>query len=404
MMTAEARQGGVLAQLTPPVRRILAHSLIFGLALSIADLLFNFYLVSLGYDAGVAGLLSTVVRGAGMLFGIPIGLLIDRIGPQRALIAGMLGYCLGWGLLLSSSELGVMIAAQFLIGATYLLAGTAVVPLLSQVVPSTQRASVFGLNASAALIIGLVGSAFGGLLPAFTAGLIDVGPQDTAAYRMALVSVVVLSVLAIVPLLAQLPVAQANLTTADEASEMRLPLRRLLRFTLSSLTLGIAGGMLLPFQNLFFRQQFGMSDAAVGVVLAWAALGMGFGALLGAPISARLGLRRSAALLRFGTVPAMLLMLVPAMFPAAAGLFFRGLFVAASFPMNDALIMQLTPTRQRGMALSLMSLSWSGGWAVAAVLSGWMQLNWGFAPVIWITVVTYVLSSLAIITMPENRE
>jgi MFS family permease len=402
MMTAEARRGRVLAQLTPPVRRILTHSMLFGLAMSVADLLFNFYLVSLGYDAGVAGLLSTVVRGAGMVFGIPNGLFIDRIGSQRALIIGMAGYCLGWGLLLGASELWTLILAQFMIGAAFSLAGTAVVPLLSQVVRPEDRASVFGFNASAALIIGLVGSAFGGVLPAFAAGLINVGPQDTAAYRTALISVVVLSVLAIIPLLARLPVAATNETATSEASAERLPLLRLLRFTLSSLTLGIAGGMLLPFQNLFFRQQFGMSDAAVGVVLAWAALGMGFGALLGAPVSARLGLRRSAALLRFGTVPAMLLMLVPMMFPAAVGLFFRGLFVAASFPMNDALMMQLTPTRQRGLAISLMSLSWSGGWAVAALLSGWMQLQWGFAPVIWITVVAYVLSSVAIITLPEK--
>jgi MFS family permease len=214
----------------------------------------------------------------------------------------------------------------------------------------------------------------------------------------------VLSVVAILPVLRHLPAAkiEASAVAADTAAA-RLPMGRLVRYGLAGLLLGVSGGLLLPFQNLFFRQQFGLSDAAVGVVLAWVALGMGFGALLGSPVAARIGLRRGAALLRLGSVPAMLLMLTPMMLPAAVGLLLRGLFVAASFPLNDALVMQATPTRQRGMATSLTSLMWSGGWAISAALSGWIQLRWGFTPVILLTALFYVFSSLAIFTLPDDR-
>jgi MFS family permease len=139
--------------------------------------------------------------------------------------------------------------------------------------------------------------------------------------------------------------------------------------------LGIGGGAILPFQNLFFRQQFGLGDAAVGAVLAWSALGMGLGAVMGGPISARMGLRRAAGLLRIGAAPAMLLMLTPALFPTAMGFFLRGMFVASSYPLNDALVMQATPMRQRGAAMSLTSVLWSLGWALASVASGWAQLR-----------------------------
>jgi hypothetical protein len=37
--------------------------------------------------------------------------------------------------------------------------------------------------------------------------------------------------------------------------------------------------------------------------------------------------------------------------------------VAASFPLNDALMMQEIPARQRGIATSLMSVLWSLGWS-----------------------------------------
>jgi predicted MFS family arabinose efflux permease len=207
----------------------------------------------------------------------------------------------------------------------------------------------------------------------------------------------VLGLVAALPLLRELPdVAHDAVAAAAQASMARLRLGRLLFYAVPSLLLGAAGGVILPFQNLFFRGRFGLNDAAVGAVLAWTALGMGIGAVLGAPTSARLGMRRAAALLRLGAVPAMLLMTIPILPAAVAGFFLRGLFVAASYPLNDALVMQSTPERQRGIMVSLMTIFWSLGMATASAASGWAQVRWGFGPVLAIGAVAYALSALAI--------
>ncbi|MFV9504346.1 MAG: MFS transporter [Oscillochloridaceae bacterium umkhey_bin13] len=392
-------------RLSPPVIRILAHSLLFGLALSIADLLFNFYLASLGYGPEIAGLMSTISRAAGMLLGVPMGLLIDRVGPQRAIIAAMLIYCGGWVMLLQVRELWALAVAQLIIGASFLLASTGVTPLLSTVTRDAERATVFGLNASAVLMIGLVGSVAGGILPTLAGGVLAVDAQDAAAYRLALASVVGLSIVAMLPLLGRMPAVEEERPVGSEAlPDERVPIKRLLRFASAGFLLGLGGGAILPFQNLFFRNEFGLSDAAVGIVLAVASLGMGLGALLGPPVTRRTGLRRGAALLRLCAVGGMALMLVPALAPAVIGFFLRGLFVAASFPMNDALVMRHTPARQRGMAMSLMSVLWSGGWAVAAILSGYVQVRWGFTPVLIFAAVSYGLSAWAILSIPIPNE
>jgi MFS family permease len=402
MATLATRAG--FARLSPPVVRILAHSLLYGLALSIADLLFNFYLVSLGYAADTAGLLSTVGRGAGMLLGIPAGLLIDRLGAQRSLLAGLAVFCGAWVLLLQARELWALIVAQFFVGASFSLATTAVTPLLTGVTTDDDRASVFGLNASAALIVGLLGSALGGVLPTLSARLLGVDAQDTAAYQLALVSVIVLSVAAMLPVLGAFPVVEEKRQVGLDGLEAPpLPITMLLRFALAGLLLGLGGGALLPFQNLFFRESFGLSDAAVGIVLAVASLGMGLGALIGAPVSKRTGLRTGASGLRMLAAAGVLFMLLPALAPAIMGFFLRGLFVAASFPMNDALIMRHTPPRQRGMAVSLMSVMWAGGWAAASLVSGAFQVRYGFAPLIVIVAMTYVLSAMAIYTLPVGE-
>ncbi|WP_129671708.1 MFS transporter [Candidatus Chloroploca sp. Khr17] len=389
-----------VARISPPVWRILLHSVLFGLALNIADLLFNFYLVSLGYGPDTAGLLSTVSRGAGMLFGVPLGLLIDRVGAQRAIIAALATYCFGWIFMLQATALWALIGAQFVIGASFLMATMAVTPLLASVTFDRERTNAFGLNASATLMIGLVGSILGGMLPTLAAGFLGVGPQETAAYRLALSVVIGLSLLAMLPLLRPLPLARERHESGlDAPIAPPLPLRRLLRFALAGLFLGIGGGMILPFQNLFFRTQFGLNDAAVGVVLAVVALGMGIGALLGPPVTKRIGLRRGAALLRMWAIAGMLMMLAPALLFAVVGFFLRGLFISASFPMNDALVMRYTPINQRGMAASLLNVLWAGGWALAAVISGFIQVQWGFTPIIILTVLAYLLSGVTILTL-----
>jgi MFS family permease len=392
-----ARARLALARISPPVWRILLHSSLFGLASSVADLLFNFYLVSLGYGADTAGLLSTVNRMAGVALGLPIGVLIDRIGARRSLVIGVVCYGGGWALALLSGALWALALTQFLVGAAQILALTAVVPLMTGVTGAHDRATVFGLNTSAAMVIGLLGSAAGGLLPALAAGLLAVGPQEVVAYRLALTTVVAIALAAALPVLRGVPEhGRDEAATSAEPLQARISSRRLLGFALPALLLGVGSGAILPFQNLYFRQQFGLSDAAVGVVLAATALVMGLGAVIGAPISARLGLQRAAATLRVGAVPAILLMLIPALLPATLGFCLRGLFVAASFPLNDALVMHVTPARQRGAAMSLTSVLWSLGWAGAAIVSGWAQLRWGFGPAIVVGAVAYALSSWAI--------
>lgn len=407
MLTIRLRAEAAMSHLTPPIWRILAHSIILGLAMSVADLLFNFYLVSLGYGTDTAGLLSTVYRFAGVVAGIPIGMLIDRAGAQRALRIGAATYALGWVALLMVTNIWALVVAQAVIGASGLLAMTAVVPLLANVTPSEHRASIFGLNAGAALVIGLVGGTVGGLLPGLLSSLAAVGPQSTTAYRMALISVVVLGLLALIPVLRKielLPEEPSRTRPAGaEQTHDRLPLGFLVRMTIPALLLGVGAGVFLPFQNLFFRQQFLLPDAAVGTILACGALTMGLGAMFGSPIARRLGLKRAAAFLRLGAAAPMLLMLSPVLIPAVIGFFIRGACIGASFPLSDAYSMQLISARNRGKLVSTTSMAWSLGWAATSSVAGLIEKQYGFTPLLLIAAVSYILSAIAIFALPNEQ-
>jgi MFS family permease len=406
-LTSRARN--FVFQFGPDVGRIIVHSLLFGLSASIAEVLLNFYLVSMGYGTDAAGLFSTVARVAAVALGLPIGMLIDRSGAQLTLTLGLLGYVFGWILLLvlpavAPGQLWLLLGAQFLAGGAQILAQTAVVPLLTSATTEEQRPMLFGWNASAAMVIGLLGSVLAGILPGMVAQVRAIGPQDTLAYALALVSVVVIGLLAIMPLVKPIvPLVLLQRTDVQDQPVSLLPTLQLARFALPSFFLGVGGGLFLPFQNLFFRNTFTLSDATVGLILGGAAFSMGLGGVIGGPVSQRMGLRSAAAWLRLGVAPAMALMLVPWLPLVIVGFFFRGMFVAASFPLNDALVMQSVPVRQRGLAMSMMSVLWSLGWGASAAVSGWMQLRYGFTPILIAAGIAYVVSGLFIFATGQVR-
>jgi MFS family permease len=397
------RVTALFADFSPVVFRILIHSLLFGFAASISDVLFNFYLDSLGYGNEVAGQMNSIFRAAGVIFGIPVGMLIDRRGARKVLLFSIIAYGASWLAVLSSTDIRVIAPVYFLVGAANIATYTAIIPLLSSVIEPKQRASFFGINAGATIAVGFIGSLLGGALPSLIAPFVGVSATDQLAYRLALVSVSVIGFLAILPLLGFSAAAikhHAAGHAAPASSGHKLPFMRLVLFASQGFLLGLGGGMVVPFQNLFFREQFNLPDAQVGLILAISAFAMGFGSFIGGPLARRFGLRNAAAWTRFLAAPTLLLMLVPNLWVSAAAYYASRLVIGVTFPLADALVMQSVPIEQRGTATSLSSMLWSFGWSAAALMSGYMQLDSGFYWVFIASGIAYIASGLSFYLIP----
>jgi MFS family permease len=397
------RVTALFADFSPVVFRILIHSLLFGFAASISDVLFNFYLDSLGYGNEVAGQMNSIFRAAGVIFGIPVGMLIDRRGARKVLMFSIIAYGASWLAVLSSTDIRVIAPVYFLVGAANIATYTAIIPLLSSVIEPKQRASFFGINAGATIAVGFIGSLLGGALPSLIAPFVGVSATDQLAYRLALVSVSVIGFLAILPLLGFSAAAikhHAAGHAAPASSGHKLPFMRLVLFASQGFLLGLGGGMVVPFQNLFFREQFNLPDAQVGLILAISAFAMGFGSFIGGPLARRFGLRNAAAWTRLLAAPTLLLMLVPNLWVSAAAYYASRLVIGVTFPLADALVMQSVPIEQRGTATSLSSMLWSFGWSAAALMSGYMQLDSGFYWVFIASGIAYIASGLSFYLIP----
>lgn len=404
MTIVPKRVSALFADFTPVVFRILMHSLLFGMAASISDVLFNFYLHSLGQGNEVAGQMNSIFRAAGVIFGIPVGMLIDKRGARKVLLFSITAYGASWLALILAPDVRLIAPIYFLVGAANIATYTAIIPLLSSVIEAKQRASFFGINAGATVAVGFVGSLLGGALPGILAPLVGVAADDQLAYRLALISVSLIGFAAIIPLLGIAKVVapqHAHAGSVQTTPALRkVPFWRLVQFASQGLLLGVGGGLVVPFMNLFYREHFGLPDAQVGLILAISAFAMGFGSFVGGPLSKRFGLRNAAAWTRFLAAPTLLLMLVPNVFVSAGAYYLSRLVIGVTFPLADALVMQSVPIEQRGTSTSLSSMLWSLGWSGAALMSGYIQRDSGFYWVFIASGVAYVISALSFYLIP----
>ena len=100
MQQTQKRQGRVLRvfktyierikAFSPNARKYLLSIIIYGTAIGVYRLLFNFYILSLGYDEALVGNLVTTPVITSLVTAFPMGYLADLIGRKTSLIIGYL--------------------------------------------------------------------------------------------------------------------------------------------------------------------------------------------------------------------------------------------------------------------------------------------------------------------------
>src|SRR4030043_1842554 len=89
--------GDHLAAFRPNARLYLIYAIITGIAMGIFRLLFNFYILSLGYDEKVLGNLVTASSITALIFALPMGYLADLLGRKLSLLISGVLICLSVG-------------------------------------------------------------------------------------------------------------------------------------------------------------------------------------------------------------------------------------------------------------------------------------------------------------------
>lgn len=377
-------------------RLYLLSLVISGIATGIFSLLFNFYILSLGYDEALVGQLLTTSNTTALISALPAGYLIDLIGRKRALLfAGILSTTAFLGLIVWHSVLGLYLLSIGL-GLGQSLTDVTLGPFLMENSREAERTYLFSLSFGVHILAAFVGNWLGGQIPQWAGQWLQIDATTVVAYRTALVLVVGLSGLGLIPLLYLRTTPSSGNVRTDRLAPFRYARQYpalISQLITPMLILSLGSGLFVPFMNLFFREQYRQDDATIGSLLALGSLGMAAGLMVAPPLAEGMGKSRLIFLTQACSIPFMIVLgFAPWFWLSAAAYLARIVLMNMTVPVYQAFVMEKVDEQARATVASLFSMSLSLGWAISPTLSGQLQVRVGFATIFALAIMAYLVA------------
>ena len=355
---------------------LLARS-VRALAYGFLSVRIGLYLAELGYDTVAIGVFLTVALAGSAALTILLTGIADRWGRRRVLLLSSALMLLGGiALALSDNVIALFLAA---LTGTISVTSTEVGAFLSveqailpQTAPAAQRTLLFSLYNLAGYVAAAVGALATGL-PALLAGVLA---PATTQHLLFLVYGLAGAANALVVLRLSPQVEIAVAPVAGPVNPLALGLGRsrgiVLRLAGLQSVDAFAGGLVVQsLIALWFRQQYGAGDEALGALFFGASLCSAVSFLGAAWIARRIGLLNTMV---FTHIPSNLfLALIPLMptFPLAAGLLLlRQCLSQMDVPTRQAYTMALVAPEERSAAAGITGVARSLAVAVSPAVAG----------------------------------
>ena len=355
----------------------------------IYPMLFNLYLLRLGYDVGFIG----VVNAAGMLstaiFSLPAGALAGRFGIRRTMTAGMALAVLFHGLLplvayLPSGQEALTLATRIAGSFAITLYTVSSIPFLMNTTREEERPHAYAIRQTMWPVFGFLGTFLGGLMPAAFAGMLNVPAGDAAPYRWPLVLSCLLCIPAVVALWAT---DDANCEPAPEGP--RLPADGFPRAAFAAM-LAVSFfrtacvGVVRTFFNVYLDDGLELPTSQIGTLYAIAQIASAPAPLIAPWFMKRWGNGATAAVASLGEVLfALPLALVPHW--AAAGVGRSGIAGRSSigFAALGIYQMEIIAPRWRPAMAGATNMAAGFSWALLSWVGGY-TIAWASYPVLFL--------------------
>jgi MFS family permease len=379
----------------PNARLYLLNAIIAGAAFGVFRLLFNFFVLSMDYDETLLGSLITTSSLTALLVALPMGYLADRLGRKVSLMIGNLAVVLAiFGMVLLPS-VPMFIGMNILMGAGQSLSGVTMGPFLMENSSEKERTYLFSFSSGLTMASAFVGNWLGGYLPTWMGSALKVSATATPAYASALLIVAGVAVLAIIPLMMmkfpKLDAAQRSLFAP--IWYLKENIGTFGKLVLPMLLTSIGAGLIMPFMNVFFRNVYHQPDPVIGSMFAWGSLAMGAGLLIAPPIADRMGKIQLVVVTQALSIPFLFMLGFSPIFALSAMAYYiRLALMNMSGPVYQTFVMERVEPTARATVASLVSMSSNFGWAFSPIISGWIQVRYGFGPAFVLTIILYTLS------------
>ena len=346
--------------------QFLASAVLFNFALFIFVLLYNLYLVDLGFGEAFLGVVNGANRVGSLAGTLPAALLVYRVGLRKTLLATIAATAAIEMLRALAVTRTPLVVLGFASGCVFSFWAVAFAPIIAGAVEEKRRPAAFSTFFATMFAVGIAGSWIGGQLPLWLHGK-----------RAVLLVSAAMTALALLPALRLRPKPAAR-----ERARIYPRSGFLLRFLAAFALWHLATGAFNPFANVYFAR-LRVPVERIGSIFSVSQLGQVATVLLAPLVFRRVGLVPGIAWMMWATAVGLggLAAQPPA---AAAALAFTAYmsFQWMSEPGLNSLLMSHVAESERGGASAVTYLVAFGAQALASFAGGALLARFGYGAVL----------------------
>jgi MFS family permease len=339
---------------------LLIRSPFSGLSVSLLRLLFNLYLLAVGFDLLFVAKFAAINWTFHGLSVIPAGILSDLFGRRRVFLISYAGNLLTTTAIIFVTDPQWLLILAGVIG--FFEGGHAIVgpPFMVEQSRPSERVNLFSLNGGIQVAAASIGNLAAGVLPLAFASMFHVGPESEWARRAALLCAIPIMFCSVIPIY----LIKEEWKPIDIRRWFK-DIENYPRIGMLALTEGLIGlglGFSAPFFNVFFEQHLKASTLQIGVIFATASVLTAIATIFIPYVVGRLGRVRTVTFVKLLGLPALILLgmshdiVWAGVFYVLAILFIGGPYPnkGISDPIYTLFAMEVVKERERGTTNGIM--------------------------------------------------
>lgn len=404
-MVGSSRQSGYAAAIrmfSRNARLYVVHVIGMDMIHGTWTVLFNLYLLAIGFDVRFVGLRLLIAGVFGAVTSVPAGIVSDRIGRKASFILGDgMGATLGL-INIMTTDRGVLLVTAG-VGAFFSsLHHVSEPPFMHENSKPAERVHLFSVSEGLRTASAMVGSLIAGFLPLLAAARFG----KVTAYRWATFTGLAVWFLSLIPaLMLRARQSEEQVERAPRRpgffSDIKNP-RLMAKLVAPEAIAALGGGLVLPLSNIFFAEGLHAHEGQIGVTFALAAGFLAAGAFLAPLLAARMSKVRAVVLSRFVSIPFIVVIALAisggrraawTLPVVGAAWVLRTTLYNMSRPIESAFNMEVLTLRERATLAGLDAASYSGLTAAGAFIGSRLMAAGDYVTPFVAMAALYVLST-----------
>ncbi len=364
-----------------------------GIGMAVFSLLFNLYLKEHGYQETQIGQILSWGSLGSVVIAIPAAIILEKVSFKYVLILSTILAGFGYAFSVFFKNLSLIFFFMFFANMFISVYRVSIAPFFMQNSTKKERLYLFSIHSAMMMISQLLGFLIGGYCPDLLLSF-NICLTLPKAYEISLYLSVLGTLVSLIPF-AKLKASQQFIRSYK--SKFRLkdynwPI--LFRLMLPKLLIGFGAGMVIPFMNLYFKNEFNLSSGKIGTIFSLMQVVMFIGMILAPLISKKLGMINMIVLTEMISIPFMFILALTRLLPLAIIAFIlRGTLMNMNLPVSANFEMELVKPNEQAFTNALSSLAWQGSWTISTYAGGFIIEKYSFAFSFYITIFTYLISA-----------